>query len=233
MGRGSKAVGKAEKTLAAEKSGATCPKGHKLPHRTNRGRCTPVHCPGSAAGINAQGGQSAAEKGGLVRKARMAVIKQLGQEADEVIDTLIPGESDAAKTARMAAKAEKAGELVRLAQGIGRWAAAKAHFKVPDGLEGAAAEEWVSRRALMLSVDALAELERQLKLGDDTQRREAARDILDMNGMRKKESVGGANTPIIMLVNPNGGPVQVPWAQRAPIGSTAIIQPPKPEGDNQ
>jgi hypothetical protein len=215
--------------FSTEESQLRCPKGHRLPHRTNQGTCTPVHCAGSASGKgnrrprvveNGYKGKftEIGRMGGVAKKSRSLALQAISTEADAVIDTMIPETVPGYKEARAAAKMQKGEEIVRLANGIGRWAAMRAFFKVPEGLVGEKAEEWVQQRSMMLSVDALAELERQLKLGDDTQRREAARDILDMTGQRKKAEAAQA-TPVFILQNVPGQTLP-PWAQRVVEGDT-------------
>jgi len=193
-----------------------CPEGHLLPHRTENGSCTPLYCAGGKP-LGPQPTRTQQEKATAFKTAsakkikgeKEKVMKLLSEEADRTIDALIPADTPGYEEARRAAKHQKAEELIRLAQGIGRYAAMKAYFKVPDNLAGAEAEAWVSKRALELSVDALTELERQLKLGDDFQRREAARDILKMNGLDKKEAPPQANA-VIVLNNP-AGIAGIPW----------------------
>ena len=71
----------------------------------------------------------------------------------------------------------------------------------------------VRQKAMALSVDAVTVLEKMLKLGDSKEQMEAAREILDMTGQRKRDS-GGASGPVIMLMGAAGS---VPWAQRIEV----------------
>ena len=223
-----RAKGIPDDLAAIEMKQGRCPNGHLLPNRTDKGQCTPVFCAGSAPRAPAlvvdelpDGSRfvTLGKKGSKERRTRKEALAIVSAEADKVIEAMIPGTSPAMVAARQAAQAQKAEELVKLAHGIGRFAAMRAFLKVPEGLEGADAEQYVNRRAMSLTVDALAEVERQLKLGDDSMRREAARDILDMTGLRKKESAG-AGGPVIMLVGQNGQ--GMPWMQRVPISSTQV-----------
>jgi hypothetical protein len=199
-----------------EAAQARCPEGHLLPHRTENGSCTPVYCAGGKP-LGQQRTRGQREKATAFKTASMRkiiedkqkVVKLLSEEADRTIDALIPEGMPGFEEARRTARQQKAEELIRLAQGIGRYAAMKAYFKVPENLSGAEAEAWVTKRSIELSVDALAELERQLKLGDDFQRREAARDILKMNGLDKKEAPPQTNA-VIVLNNP-AGLAGIPW----------------------
>lgn len=229
-----------EEIRTVESAQLRCPKGHQLPHRTDRGNCTPVYCPDQEerpievhnrlVPQRVHGVRAAAE----IRKAKDKAFRRVNLEADAIIDQMIPGDSPAMVAARKAAKVQKVEEMVRLGHSIGRFAAMRAFFKTPEGLEGAAAEEFVAKRALALSVDALMILEKNLKLGDSSEQREAARDILDMTGQRRKEAVNVGTAPIIMLINPGGGPVAVPWAQKIeipkpqqPIGALPVLPTPQ------
>ncbi len=220
-GSGQRATAVSADVMDVESQFLRCPHGHNLPNKTNKGTCSPVHCAGGVSvnappKVKARAKAAAGRAGKKKEMANKAERAAITAEADAIIDAMIPAYME---EARATAKEVKAQELTRLGQSLGRFAAMRAFFKVPEGLEGAQAEEYVQRRALTLSVDAMAELERQLKLGDDTQRREAARDILDMNGMRKRES-GGGNGPVIVMMGQNGGALAVPWAQRLPASST-------------
>lgn len=210
---------------AIEATQTRCPEGHPLPYRTIHGSCTPVYCAGS--GEKVEDGRilkfSALGKEGKKKSMeRNKVLAVVSAEADRVIDTLIPETVPGWQQARAAAKEQKSEELLRLAQGIGRHAAMKTYFKVPEGLTGGAAEEWVQKRSMELSVDALAEFERQLKLGDDNQRRDAARDILKMNGMDKKEAAQGSNAVIIL--NNAAGLAGLPWLQLPKLAETVTAE---------
>jgi hypothetical protein len=206
----------------------TCPSGHAIPNRTPKGNCTPVYCAGKAEkkpqydvepkkkSADREFFKEIAIKGAQKVKENKAIVAAITKEAEARIDKMIP---ESMPEAREEAKKKAREEVVRLGHSVGRWAAMRSFFDAPEGLQGADAEQYVQRRAMMLSVDAVLEIERQLKYGDDSQRREAARDILDMVGMRKKEAVN-AGGPVIMLVGGQGTPL--PWLNRAPISSTQI-----------
>lgn len=206
--------------LAIEATQARCPEGHPLPHKTQNGSCTPVYC--AAATQDTVKFSTIGKHGQKTRAEKNKVMALLSEEADKVIDNLIPETVPGFREARAAAKAQKGEELMRLAEGIGRYSAMKTYFAIPEGLSGADAESWIQKRSLELSVDALAEFERQLKLGDDNQRREAARDILKMNGMDKKEAPPQANA-VIILNNP-AGLAGLPWLRQ-----TQVIEAPAPK----
>lgn len=180
---------------AVEESYLKCPDGHTLPHHTDQGNCSPVYCAGY--------------KGGTVKareaKQKKRLSKSVMAKADGVIEAMLP-EDDAREIAREA-KGDEAGKL---AMAVGRLAARKAFSKVPDNLEGAEAEEWAQKFATSRLPIAMAELDYQLQMGDDKQRQEAARDFLDINGMRKRESTNGGGATIIL----NLGGKELPWAQK-------------------
>lgn len=88
------------------------------------------------------------------------------------------------------------------------------YLKVPEGLTGPDAEAYVQRKMVDLTPDAVAELEFQLKIGDDRQRMTAAQDILDRAGFGKRDGGGAAVGPI-MIINAVGGSFTPPWAVKA------------------
>lgn len=84
------------------------------------------------------------------------------------------------------------------------------------------AEEWAQMRLIQLAPDAVAELEYQLQYGDDSQRAAAARDVLDANGMRRREAMQGGGQTIILHM---GG--SLPWAANQTVTIDATKQPGK------
>lgn len=88
------------------------------------------------------------------------------------------------------------------------------HQAVPEGLEGAAAEEWADKKLVDLLPAAVADVEWDLKYGDDAERQAARKQILDATGRGKREQGGGGSQPIIMLVGAGVGPGAQPWLQR-------------------
>jgi len=178
--------------------GPLCPKGHKLPRRTELGSCTAVRCADYDIAGNKLVDKTTLDKVSQKRpvEAEIDMLERLGGEAPEVVQV---------------ARRSRADEIVKVATAAGRRAARLAHFKVPEGLKGEEAEKWTKERALELLPLAIAEMEYMLMLGSDNQRIEAARDILDMNGLRKKDvSSGGGGATIVL----NLGTKDLPWAQR-------------------
>ena len=97
---------------------------------------------------------------------------------------------------------------------------AEVHFQLrarklglPAGMDGDASEKWATKRLDELRAVAVADIEWDLKYGNEQQRREARRDLLDATGMRKKEG-GGNIVPSMTIVF--GSDVQAPeWLKRA------------------
>lgn len=172
-----------------------CPKGHKLP----REGCTPMYC---------IGGERPTKPGSPADVERKAL------KATDIALARAEKREEAANLDRKSLKEAPPDEKDRLAKAlatkVGHWAARKALLNVPEGLQGADAEEWAQKEGVALLPAAVAELKYQLLYGDDKQRSEAARDVLSMNGMRNRES-GGNNAPTIIL-NIGGGPL--PWEDK-------------------
>lgn len=172
-----------------------CPKGHKLP----REGCTPLYCVGG--GKQPKPGSPA----DVERKAREAI-----HGATDVALARAKAKPDPKSDMKEVPKDEKDATSKALATRVGQWAARKALLNTPEGLQGAEAEEWAQREGVSMLPIAVSELKYQLLYGDDRQRAEAARDVLDMNGMRRRES-GGNNAPTIIL-NLGAGPL--PWEDK-------------------
>lgn len=228
--------------LKLETTQGRCPNGHALPNKTNKGRCSPVHCAGSLAGSNDRQptsetkGESVSTPrvGSALKAAKAQVMAELNAKADEIIDRLLPGETFEMQAARAAAHAQKADELQKIGHQVGRHAAHKAVFKMPEGLQGAEAEDYFKKEAENLLPEIIVDLKRDLQLGDDAQRREARRDILDIVGKRKQENAPNINAALI-LVNPGGGNViDIPWSKKKSkthvIDATPKVLPEGPKG---
>lgn len=212
-----------------------CPQKHRLPNKTPTGECTPLYCAVKSKERQKYGDEDEydreekaltalyAARKSKARRAQIEIEKEVKEQMpaavrkevrqrDALLDTTLDSTRvEDAESMQGAAYKQKQEEVLRLSRGLGRYAAARAFFKAPEGLTGADAENWIAQRALELSVDALLEFERQLKLGDDNQRREAARDILKMAGLDKKEAPVGNNAVIVL--NSAGGVQALPWIQ--------------------
>lgn len=89
---------------------------------------------------------------------------------------------------------------------------------VPGNLKGGDAEAWTGQRMVELSPYALAEMEFQLKYGDDEQRARAAARILDSTGHGKKDlATGGATIVINMSGQGASLGAVLPWRQQGAI----------------
>lgn len=214
--------------IKLESSQGRCPSGHLLPNRTNRGRCTPVHCAGSNSGAKEDAAASTtpnavSTRGGasVLARQKAELMKQISQRADAVIERLLPGDSVEMQAARTAAQLQKVDEMQKIGHRIGRYAATQAVFKTPDGLKGADAENYFNDESDSLLPDVIQDLKNDIRFGDDMQRREARRDLLDITGKRRRESVQGGHA-MIVLVGQNGVGTQlkIPWAknQTNPLG---------------
>lgn len=192
-----------------------CPKKHPLPNTTKYGQCTPLHCP-----------------------LDLPVDEFPHEPAIKLPSNILPVAAEAAETIAVIAEethidealatTAKRKQLQDLSHAAGRSAARKAFFKVPTNMDAPTAEAWAQAKAVSLLPDALAELEYQLKLGDDTMRRDAARDILDINGMRKRDSPGNGGATIIL----NLGGKELPWAQKVVDKLTNGANPDKDKDGN-
>jgi len=187
-----------------------CPKGHALP----REGCTPIYCGGTSAPqsllpkVTALS-KAAAKQGRSSSKAKRVMSKNIDGMTMRAVEELrkAPGGQNeldiiALDKEHQAKTAERVGK--RLAERAVRMAL----LKMPQGLEGADAEEWADKKAVELLPSAMAQIEYDLLYGDDSQRREAARDVLDMTGRRRRDG-GGSVTPTIIL-NLGGGNM-LPW----------------------
>ena len=72
-------------------------------------------------------------------------------------------------------------------------------------------EVWTQKKAVSLLPGAMAEVEYQMRFGDDKQRIDAARDVLDMTGNRKRDALGGGGNTIILNLSQG----DLPWLKRA------------------
>lgn len=195
---GNRAEAKDERTYKAENAYLKCPFGHALPHKGKRGNCTPLYCTDHAE----DGLVPLAESPRAAQKSQRGFAAQL--EAAETKEEKLA----------VVEKQELNTEEARLHKADLRRKLRRQYLDLPQQLEGAAAEEWATKKVISLVPDAVAEVEWQLKMGDDNQRIAAARDILDAAGMRKTDKGGGGVSPII-FINGGGGNFTLPWSQSA------------------
>lgn len=119
--------------------------------------------------------------------------------------------------------------LGKAAHAVGRDLARRKLLGFPEGkLEGADAEEWADKKIVEMLPLAVAELEFQLKYGDDEQRAKAANKVLDATGRGKRENGAGAVAPIIMIQS--GAAFQLPWVKDVKTVESIVVPnqlPPK------
>lgn len=121
-------------------------------------------------------------------------------------------------------------ETRRVEFAVDRFEARREFLKPPEGLTGPQAESYVTKKLVDLTPYALAEMEFQLKFGDDKARTEMARDILDRAGFGKKEVGAVYQGPVLMITAPSGK-IELPWLQRAPADppQQLVLTPAKSE----
>lgn len=205
-----------------------CPAGHELPHETPNGQCTPIYCstdgalvdgtlptgkksrkqiykdaarPGKVEDIAALGRQEKAEARAAVTATTLATKK-------EIEDSLV-GDEHGQRDAQLAAIEAERAQISRVGTGLGALAIRQAFLKIPK-MSGEDAETWAQNKAVELLPTALGEVEFRLKFGTDDQRYEAAKDVLDMNGMRKRDALASGGNTIILNIGSNG----TPWAKK-------------------
>lgn len=165
-----------------------CPGGHALPRDTPRGPCTPVSCAGEDEKPPEPEGPHATPE--EFRTPEFAQEVRKGEQGEM----------------KMLAKAD-AQRRVRLR-----------HLGVPEGLEGAAVDDFVAKKKVDLGILSMAEMEWRLKYGNSAERWEAAKFNLEQRGDGKKEGFQGGAAPIIILKLSGG----VPWL---PSGDNKALPP--------
>lgn len=186
-----------EEQKSAESQFGRCPKGHAIPHRTNKGNCTPLFCAGSKSG--ASRAEQKAKKEGLEPT-------QIVRQGVKELTTQDLGEVDELELSETSSRIMKAST---------RHKARLAFLKVPETFsDPKEREKWVEDKKQELLPLALADVEYSLKLGDQQERERARREVLDMTGHGKREGGGGSTSPLIMLVGVSGNPAENPWVRR-------------------
>lgn len=190
MKKGKRKLDGSDEVLATQ---GRCPEGHIIPRRGAAGDCTPIYC-GDAK---------------LKNKTKNELRAAKKAEAASTALALRPGSAVVPAAEEVEAAIERVQKKMALVE------AKRAHFKVPRGLSGADAEEWADKKLVELTVEAVAELEEQLKLGSPDERFRAAGRVLDATGRGKRDIAAGTG-PVIMLVGAKvvNGAVETPWMQR-------------------
>jgi len=173
-----------------------CPGAHRLP----RDGCTPVYCLTQRTGTGGKGRrnpQTEARKEAAL-KAGSAPLKDLGAVA--------PINTGAESLAHQ--HEGRHIEAIRASLASGKHAARRALVPAPEGLHGGDAEEYAQKKLVEMLPEAVANLEYDLKYGDDKQRSEASHKVLAANGMANREQAGNMVPPIVL--NFTG---VLPWMQ--------------------
>lgn len=186
-------------------------KKHVLPHDG----CSPMYCCDQLAKVKVKKGDGkrlkqseslrasgATIKDGNPRKAEKDALREMEMSDLSTVETdPQAGMSEEGEEAKAAA-------ATSLAKRVGKWAARSALMKTPSGLSGAEAEEWADKNLNEALPEAVAELRYQLRYGDDKQRMDAARDVLDATGKRRKD--GGVSGGATIIVNVG----TLPWEKK-------------------
>lgn len=187
-----------------------CPKGHKLP----REGCTPIYCGGDAPAALpplTPLAKAAAKRGRSKSKTADKAKTRMPSAAvlrDKAVAVMQETHSDRQELASIPDDDYIERYQLKVGKRIAERAVRMALLKMPEGLSGADAEDWADKKAVELLPQAMAQIEYDLKYGDDSQRREAARDVLDMTGRRRRDGMV-ASAPTIVL-NLGGGHM-LPW----------------------
>lgn len=88
-------------------------------------------------------------------------------------------------------------------------------LRVADKAE-ADIKAWADRKALEMLPVALAEVNFNLKYGNDKQRSEATNQVLDMHGLRRREAAAGQHATIVLNLSNGKNELaeQLPWLRR-------------------
>lgn len=205
-GRRSKTPLMTEEQKAFEQKFGRCPKGHQLPHRTNKGICTAVFCAGASSGAPSK------------KKSRRTEVVELREEvigaATQPIDAptapntaLAPVDSDL-DTHELTEVAN------RITKAKTRHQARMAYVKLPVFKDQKEIELHVEAKKMELLPLALADVEYQLKLGDAQEREKARKEVLDMTGHGKQDGKSGPSTPQIIIIGAGTDAQSLPWVRR-------------------
>lgn len=217
------ALGMDPATQKGEAQFYRCPKGHKLPYKTANGDCTPIWC------ADAEGARGSKSPRKAQKEAENAITIATDGEVEKRLAKISPEHKDLAVTEGEQARTK---DIVHASRALGRHVARTLLAPVPDALTGADAEKFADEKIVSLLPFAAAELEYQLKFGDDGQRMKAAEKVLDATGRGKREAGGGGTAPIVMINMGGGSPGgMTPWRAK-PASQVVEAEPAKlPEGE--
>lgn len=175
---------------AQEAQFGRCPKGHALPHRTNKGNCTPLFCAGSTPG----------------KKETTTGSSKLAKKTAASLQTTALADADVQELAEV---------TTRIARAETRHKARMDYLKVPEFNDPKERDRWIEDKKQALIPLALADVEYSLKLGDQQERERARKEVLDMTGHGKREGGGGSTSPLIVLMGVSGNLAENPWVRHA------------------
>lgn len=198
-----------------------CPKNHPLPNIIGGVSCAPDQCAEDNVPLFSRDKRT--EKKALAKKestkaadelARaktQAIRKEITTKTESVIETALEG-SDLLWAAKTDAAAARVEEIAKLGHKIGRHEALRLYTGTPDSAKLTQEERkgYVDKKLDELTVDAIARVEYDLKLGDEDVSRKMALEVLDRTGYGKKEALAQAGAPII-IVNQGGETYRPPW----------------------
>lgn len=185
-----------QEDLALEEALLRCPNAHLLPHDTGHGQCTSFYCGDGKRGMRKP-------KDKRLKKVKEGMVELKPSDIERAFPTTEPTPSEELMDAQH-----------RISGAAARLQARRAFLKVPEGLKGEDAENYVTSKLVDLTPDAVAEYEFQLKLGDDKQRMEAASRIMDATGHGKRDRENAGSSPILLLTGVDVN--QLPWALKKP-----------------
>lgn len=191
-----------EEQARLEEKFGRCPKGHALPHRTERGNCNPMMCAGMDSPVRDRSDQ---RKGGKSKS-----------KSPKGSSTVVPG--DALQTTALAEvdqaiASEMTEAETRIVKAATRHKARMKYVGMPtEWADDKEREKWIESKKRELIPFALAEVEYSLKLGDPSERERARKDVLDMTGHGKREPGGQGGPAQIVIVGMQAG--GLPWVRR-------------------
>jgi len=141
-------------------------------------------------------------------------LKDLG-EAGEMSTTALP-EQDEDDEAREERKKQERRARLNLQGNLISQRLRNQLVPMPAGLKGGDAEKYGADKLVEMIPLAVQEIEYRLRFGDDDARNDAARDVLDANGLRRKEALQvGAPTIVLNFGEAQAGGHSFPFLKRS------------------
>lgn len=120
------------------------------------------------------------------------------------------------------------------AQALAREKVRRRLVDAPKGLDGGQADEYTADRLARLTVEAVRELEWQLRFGSSSERAKAAQQILAATGHGPKES-GGSVGALIVIQSSGEASVLPPWKRKKKaevVDAEATVVEPDEDGED-